>query len=522
MSNLALTQSTWNRIAREFFATFLAPMRELREFLAKLTRERVQVWPINDCTSATPQITALTFSGVNYGTNTTKDGLLFVRFVANAGNWDVSFYTAVGASGLVAKATNVAASGTGAVAAQNSSGLTGSITLGATVVGETNDRHQVRVVVDYPARLPLVFTGVDGVTQDRTSRDAASGAYSSAAVSVRAAIAAIKNGAQAWATQVLPDVPVARLNAVCGAQERSLATETVITDTSGNITRLRGGLLPIFSDDMQDELTAGEQDILRRLTAAGAGVFDGGNTGLGTLAATTPQERCPAGTWTFQFTRGADTGDLGREVCGGTFSASDGSEGFSFDGLMVEKLWTGPRGLGPLTLKRTYTKTGDGSNLNLAAVALTLFDGVLNANSDNGILYWSVAANGGAWDYSFFRSSARTSTTLVAKATSVATGAAFSATAQNGSGLTVNWTSGLAPVDTTTGTVTCNPFLVLNASGFADKFTVTTSVTGTPGIIQRMMSEVFDFALNSDTSGNESLPDTWLGPTFFPYLTLDL
>ena len=69
---------------------------------------RTQVVNFGDRKSATPHITALTLSGVVYGTNTSADGLLYVRFVANGGNWDVSLYTGTGASGLVGKATNVA------------------------------------------------------------------------------------------------------------------------------------------------------------------------------------------------------------------------------------------------------------------------------------------------------------------------------------------------------------------------------------------------------------------------------
>lgn len=526
MTDLAQTLASYERaVAREFFATFLGPIRELKEVHAKFTRERVQVWPIGDRKSATPHITALTFTGINYSVNTTKEGRLYVRFVANGGNWDVNFYTATGASGLVAHVTNLAASGTAALVADNSSGLGGSITLGATIAADATDLHQVLIVVDYPARLPLVFTGTSGIDDDRTSRDAASNAYTAAAAALRTAISALATGAQRWATARLPDNPVARLNAFCQTNESSLSTDVAVVDTaSGNVSRKRGGLLPILSDDMADNTGGGEIDILRRVIAAGAGSFDGGNSGKGTLASHTPREKTPVGLWTFQCVKGDDTGDLGREEFAGTFAATDGSgEGFSFEGLRVERDWSGPRGIGSVRLRRTYAKTGDGSNLNLAAVTTSLFDGENARNTDHGILYWSIVSNASNWDISFFSSSARTATTLVAKATNVATGAAFSAVPQNGSGLTVNWTVGSGPTTATTGTVTCQPFLVENAGGFPDKFTITTSLTGTGGVTQRLLAEVFDADLNSDTSGSEALPDTWtIAGTFFPYLTLDI
>lgn len=524
MSNLAKTQAEWTRfLAEEITLTFLAPLRELREVYDKFTRERVQVWNIGDRASATPHITALTFSGVNYGTNTSTEGRLYVRFVANGGNWDVTFYTAAGGSGSVTKATNVAASATGSLVAQNSSGLTGSITLGAAIAGDVTDLHQVLIVQDYPARLPNVFTGTDSIDDDRFSRDAASKAYSTVAARLLDAMAALKAGLTEFSVASTRENPVARGNSFNSTNATSLASEVVKTDSDGNVTRTRTGLFVQMSDNMADEGTGGEQDVVRRVIAAGAGTFDGNNSGQGTLGSSTPSEKCPVGLWTFVCTKGSDTGDLGRETFDGTFAATDGSgEGFSFSGLMVEKQWTGPRGLGPVQLRRTYSKTGDGSNLNFAAVTTGLVSGERNANTDDGVLYWKVDDNGSNFDFSFYRSSARTASTLVAKATNVAAAAAISATSQNGSGLTVTWTAGSAPVADATGTLTLQPFLVENSSGFPDKFTIATSLSGTSGLIQKILAEEFDVALNSDTSGSESIPDNWAkAGTFHPFIAAD-
>lgn len=524
MSNLGKSQAQWTRfLAEEVTLAFLAPLRELREVYDKFTRERVQIVNIGDTASSTPHITALTLTGVNYGTNTSTEGRLYVRFVANGGNWDVTFYTASGASGSVATVTNIAASGTAALVAANSSGLGGSITLGANITGDTSDKHQVLVFQDYPARLPNIFTGTDSIDDDRFSRDAASRAYSNVAARLNDAMAALKAGLTEMCVASSRENPVARGNDFNSTNATTISSETVKTDTDGNVTRTRTGLFVQMSDNMADETTGGEQDIVRRVIAAGAGSFDGNNSGQGTLASSTPLEKCPVGLWTFLCSRGSDTGDLGRETFDGTFAATDGSgEGFSFSGLVVEKEWTGPRGLGPIRLRRTYSKTGDGSNLNFAAVTTGLVTGERNGNTDDGVLYWKVDDNGSNFDFSFYRSSARTASTLVAKATNVAAAAAISATSQNGSGLTVTWTAGSAPVADATGTLTLQPFLVENSSGFPDKFTVTTSLTGTSGLIQKILAEEFDVALNSDTSGSESIPDNWAkAGTFAPFLTQD-
>ncbi len=522
MTNLAKTQAQWTRLlGRELGYAFLTVARRAREFRDSLRRERVQVWMIGDRASATPHITALTFTGVNYGTNTATDGRLWVRFVANGGNWDVSFYTAAGASGLVAKATNVAASATGAVAAQNSSGLSGSITLGATVVGDITDLHQVLLNVDWPARLPYIFTGTDAIEDDKFSRDAASKFYSRAAGRCDAIIADCRAAVIEWAISG-PDNPIGRGNEFISVQPKQLSSDVAVPDTSsGNVSRLRTGFFSLLADDMADELTGGEQDVVRRVIAAAAGVFDGDNSGLGTVASHTPLEKTPIALWTWECIRGADTGHLGKEEFAGSAVVTDGSgeSEIFFAGLLVERDWSGPRGIGSIRLRRTYTKTGDGSNLHLAAVTTSLFVGENNQNTDVGILHWKVTANGSNWDYSFYKSASRTASSLVAKATNVATGGVINAVPQNTSSLYVNWTAGSAPVADTTGTVTCNPFLVENASGKPDRFTIATSLTGTAGLYQELVGELFDAALNSDASGSESIPDNYVkAGTFFPFL----
>ena len=62
--------------------------------------------------------------------------------------------------------------------------------------------------------------------------------------------------------------------------------------------------------------------------------------------------------------KGSDTGNLGKEQFDGEFVASDGSGiRLDFSGLLVEKDWSGPRGFGPIRLRRTYSfefsDTGD-------------------------------------------------------------------------------------------------------------------------------------------------------------------
>ncbi len=524
--NLAKTQAQWTRLlGREVGASFFAPMREAREQFDKFSRERTQIVPLTQL--MTVNVAALSLAGVDAGVNTAVDGSLWARFTANGGNWDVSFYKAAGAGGgdEVASITNVADGATSALTEENASGISGSITLGAAVVAVADDYFKMLVVVDYPARLPKVFTQVDGIEQDPRGRQLLTALYARCRDRRQAEIDDIKATLQTYlCTKESKSSPLARGNAFNSSAETSLATDEEVTDgDSGNVSRKRNGLLPIMSINMQDEATGGEQDIPQRVVAAGAGAFDSGNALLATVASHTPSEKTPIGVWTFQCDDGADTGALGRETFSGGFAATDGSgETFSFSGVRIERDFTGPRGIGPFRIRRTYSKTGDGSNLNLAAVTTGILTGESDANTEEGtgLLYWKIVANGSNWDVEFYRDSLRTK--LVAKATNYATGAAFQATEQNSSGLTVTWTVGSAPVTTTTGTLACNPAFVENASrGLPDRFTITTSLSGTAGVWQTMLAEELNATLNSDTAGSASIPDAYvMQGTFPPFLAL--
>ena len=90
------------------------------------------------------------------------------------------------------------------------------------------------------------------------------------------------------------------------------------------------------------------------------------------------------------------------------------------------------------------------------------------------------------------------------------------------SALHVTWALGGLPTAGAVGTLDCNPFFVKNRAGVPDKFTITTSVVGQPGLIQRMLADELDAVLNSDAPGAESIPDEWaMAGTFVPFLAVD-
>src|SRR5690606_2685706 len=175
----------------------------------------------------------------------------------------------------------------------------------------------------------------------------------------------------------------------------------------------RTGWLPYLGDCMRDETTGGEQGVVARVLSAGAGVFDAGNDGKGSVAAHTPLESAVPGVHVFEVVD--DT--LGEERFSHQFTSEDGRIVEATDaGPVVGRLWSGRRGFGPITVKPTLTKTGDDSNTVFVAASGAVVTGHNALNTDDGNLYAKVEANGGHWDVSFYKSATRHASTLVAHA----------------------------------------------------------------------------------------------------------
>lgn len=518
--NLAHTDAEWLRfLGRELGYAFFAPLRLLREVRDRFGDARTQVLNLVDWNS---NISSITLSGVNFGTNCTTEGRLYVRIVANGGNWDCNIYKATGGGGgdLVATATNVAASGTGTLTASNSSGLTGSVTLGSSITAETNDRHQLLCFPDFRQMLSYIFTGTDSIEDDEASRKAALDAYDRIASKLDEAIAELLLGVNRWAISA-PGNPVARGNKFGKTQETGLFADGPLDDGSGTITRGRTGLFEWLRLAMGDEATGSTQDLVKRTPSAAAGVFSSANTGSGTVASHTPGQQCPASIWRFVCVDDTIGSEKFRTIISRTRTGDDRVNTDS-SLLTIRKAWSGPLGFGPITLARTYTKSGDGSNVNLATVASLTVVGETAQNTNAGVLYWKIESNAANWDISFFNSSTLHSSTLVAKATNVATAAVFVAEPQNSSGLTVTWTVGSAPVTSTNSTLALNCFKTQNSQGVPDEFSVTVSVAASPGVYMSILADETNAALRGDTSGSESISDNYVkAGTFPPYAVLD-
>lgn len=509
MADLGYSNATWVRFAREL-GVFLRLGRTLEENRRRYTRERIQTRIIGDVSN---YLSALSFSAIsNFGTSTDEEGRVYIRIVANSSNWDINVYKATGASGLVASATNVAASGTKALTAANSSGLTGSVTLGGSIVADTTDTIQALLLPDWKRESLLIFPS-DGTTSDDTySRQAFENLLQTLGRLEEQKLAALRSALTQWATSA-PGNPVARASDFLKERLTSLITETPDQDSSGGVTRDLTGLFPVMKLDMADETTGSTQDIAERVVAAGSISFSTNNTGSGSMSAPTPEDRAPIGEWVFKCERGLGNGYGGDEEFSLIFTGADANDDLTINGgvnLKIGQTYTLPRGGGSVVLNRSFTKTGDGSNLEAGAASTFTFTGEDENNTDSGAVYATVAANGTNWDIKFYKSSARNAGDLVAQATNVATSAtSVEASARNGSGLTIVFNVGSGPTDTNTFTIDANYFSVENASYVPDEFRFTTTLTSS-GKAARVLAELFGAELNGITAGSEQIDDDLL------------
>lgn len=526
MTDLNRTDAQWKDGLFRKLGLGLRLGRTLLELRDRFREERVQVLNVLDKNANVhADDGSITLAGVKYGINTSEDGKLFMR-VTGSGPYTVSLYKATGGGGSDKVAEGSAAAGAVAtLAEQNSSGLTGTLKLAGSVTAEADDVHYLRPYLDWRSDAKSIFDGSADIPGDDSR---ALFAFYDLANDLGSSAEAMLARLDTWFSEFL--VSSADNTRAYGAEWLDSAEGTLISEASsdggsGDITRIRSGVLQDLLLAMQDETTGATQYVVRRLLAGGAATADAGNAGSGAIASHTPEAQCPIGTYYITCAAGIGTGDGGAEQFRVTFSSSEDDTSFAMSELLtIKQSYKGVLGFGPITLTRTLSKTGDGSNLNLSDVSSGWSTTAESEdNTSAGTLYWKVLANGSNWDFSFYKAAAMSdSADLVAKAENIATGATFTATAKLGSGLTVTGQAGSGPVAATSGELRLNFFSVQNASNKPDRLSLAVTQTST-GKGQWLAHKLLDFKFNATASGSETIPDGLLGEanTWEPFATED-
>ena len=477
MSDLGKSDAAWY----ELWERFLLPIsifRELDDVFRRYGDEaRTKLQKIEDPNGNFGG--TFTLAGVKIGEDTTEDGRVIVRVTGGGDPRTVTVYKATGAGAgdrICAGTANAGALAT--LTELNSSGVTGTYLIDATVTADTDDRQQFFVKQDWRVHARTRFPGEDAEGEDAHSLDAVGACLDD----IRDGLDGLRSRVVTLMTELMVSAegnPRAYGSKFLREVLSTLLADIPTTDASGRVERIRSGFFQVLNRAMADETTGSEQTFRERDVAAAAAVPDVVNTGQGTIASHTPEDQMPTGTVTIECIGGSGQ-DLPtineKERFRVSWASDEDDRTKAYDAVLtLGQSYVGEDGFGGaagITLLRTLTKTGDDSHLHMANGGVTVTGEALS-NTNAGVITWEVEEiTPTTWRFNFYSSSTRSTDTLVAQSPAVATGTAFQATQSNGSGLTIDWTSGSAPVDGTTGTLNCNFFTTRNSGSGPDKFTI--------------------------------------------------
>jgi hypothetical protein len=510
VADLRKTPEEWTQFLGRELGTFLSCLLELQDLEDRYSRARIRVAVLNDPFGDVGR-QGVTLAGIDLGRNTAVDGSLIARVVGAADPRKVALYRGPGANPqeLVAEGGGPAGTVINLVE-RNNSGLTGTWDLAQRIVEDTTDRLRLLPIPDWHARVATVWSGAS--EKEARAREDFLLALRMVALRLRDARLIVRDALAQFATRL-----GGRGAEFLGTTSAALAVESALRDPSGAVGRRRTGFLPTLARAMAEDTRAGEQSVTERLLRASAGVFARSNDGQGRIGVHVPREYCPAARWVFRCVRGKDTGHGGREEfeCTATIAGEDRQ--VTFAGVRIKQSFAGPEGIGPFTLERVATKTGDPQDAFLSPADAVVTSGERDQNTEGGILYWRVEKTVTAFDVSFFRSANRTLGELVAKAEGILPNAAFQATERTASGLDVKWRLGPQPVHAAEGALDLNFFVTENAAGIPDEFEITTEVV-TQGRYQALVAEQLGAHLHSKPAGQASVPDGWvIAGTVLPF-----
>lgn len=504
MADLRKSKAEWLRfVGREVGSAFLAALFELQELEERYSKQRTRVVAINDVDGVIGS-RGVQLSGVDLTRNTTLDGQLYARITGPQAPSTISLYRRAG--GLAQHLVAQGQGDTGTIVdltEQNDSGLRVRWDLPQNAARQPGDRLRLFCVPDWLTQLDRIWDG--SAPKDLEAREVFQDALERVALNMADSRRVILDALELFATGL-----GSRGAEFLQASSAALFTDSAAPrDPSGAVARRRGGFLPALSRAMTDDSRAGPQSLARRVVVAGPGVFAPTNRGKGRVLVHTPREFCPAARWTFRCARGGDTDHGGREEFAATVKLAGEDTELGFSGLVVGQSFSGPLGIGPLTLERSYTKQGDPNHASLAEETAAKTVGERNGNTDNGVLHWRVTLGPNGWDVSFYLSSTRAEPDLVAKAEGASSSAAFVARERSASGLTVLWKLGPNPQDGAAGSLDCNFFVVEGPEGEPDELVIVTEVLE-QGLYQQLLAEQTGGALKSAPPGQETISDAYV------------
>jgi len=487
MPNAAVSQAT----ATAHFDRWLQADRkalQLFDLLELYRTSKVYVRQDGGLTSTgVRQITEWNLTGIKLsesGRNTDADGRLWARIAANGGNWDILLYKAktAQAGDKVAEALNVAAGATFTLVAANSSGIGGTARLGASPAAIAADTYAIQCYLGWNEADRQLL---DGTQQEDGEILAAHQIVNALIVRALEGLLRSLNQLNQGAAHLKQMARIWQIPHNIGFLDKrtSVDDDVVSVLVDGAFERLRQNWKDNTTVQKVPETTLSPSAVTEANPSGGdvavvVGTI-GENIEPGRVQAVVVEDELPNQRYEITFTPDDGTGPItGRNR------------------LTVGKVWDDPDIPIQLTVTNAFTKNW--ADTQIAPIGdLAGVTGATRDNSDDGKWYGKVVQSGSNWIYEFYSDSNRTK--LVAKSPAVAAGAAFTATQQNRSALTISWKAGSAPTNGSTGDFDMNPVKKGNSTTPPDQFTFTISRTA-KGRIQDAAREFHAWKLHQAAS----------------------
>lgn len=508
MPNPALSQAQFDQLFDRLCEPLCA-WRALREQWRRFSEEKIRYFEcgnINGFTSGWT-FTSLDIKSLDQG------GILYIRITDGAPN-TVSLYraTGAGAGDKVAEGT-ANDSNTATLTAQNSSNIAGTVDLGVVTANEADDNHYLVVLPDFPNRLPHIFDGYE--SQDFGQEQLAT-RWQSTLSRIASYLWSAQQQCVSFVRYLMSNYIADKLT-VDDREAAGYNVSSVGDSSSGTVTVTKTGLVRWLELVMGTNTTA--QAVLQKVPTAGAAAAASSNRGKLTIGSIVLAPGARDGVYNLTCSRGGST-NFGTEEVTVTFKpAGYGGPGQN-DATIQAQAVLRPRGtyrapeigLESCTVVRDTDKTaGDAGHTEFADAEITV-SGETTANTSSGILYGVVTGVSPNLTVSFYKASGAGATDLVAQVSGISNSGAFTAVAQNSSGLTVVGTAGSLP---TAAEVTFDLNGLesdSNGSNVPDAWTIATAdpaTAATYGLIQECISEIFgpSAELRELTTGNETIED---------------
>lgn len=507
--NLGLGQTTWNRFMAElglFLGVYKVLRNEKRRYSTK--RNRLQLRQVGNGNGFT---NGFVLTGVKLGVNTDVKGRIFVRITDGTPN-TVSLYKATGGgSGNKVAEGTAADNGTVTLAEANSSGISGTVPIGVVSANESDDKHYLEVYPDWGLRASALWDG--SVNEDFASLKAFNDMLPFMEQLVDSQIAVLKASASNW---------LANRGKILMQSGQTKAIDSRVKSDGGVVITSYAGLLEDIRRNMADETTPSAQTVVKNARTAGSPTFSSDNNGQGSASAPVVTEFAPIGTITAVCS--ADS-SIARQLFDLSLTDPDGNTVTAETQLQVGKTFSDPNlGIFGLLVSPSYSYDAANDH-DFATPADWSFEGQSDSNTNDGVLYFKIVA--GTTDptkkaIEVYKSSSYANNQLVAKTDEGADGDVVALKQRNSSGLTGIGKIGSSTTAGHTCTFNLNPFRAGDdEGGIADEFTIAVTSTSR-GDFQEGIAQLFDFYLNSATSGSETIDEGLLSRGTFPaFETLD-